>query len=170
MTKKLLFICVGLFMMFSVQAQNKQAAKYNNKIIDIQYNLVPDVVAFFKSMEAGNPTDLKAKKVKLTTDFDKAIKTVSAMKGFEGDVELRDAALGWFRLYEATLEVEYNHIVELVSIPKDKRTDDDRAKLKKLAEDLVTKEAEIDERFHQAQLSFSKKHNLELKEYAIGEK
>jgi hypothetical protein len=121
-------------------------------------------------MEAGNPADLKTKKDKLTKDFDKAIKTVGGMKDFEGDAGLREAALGWFRLYEATLEVEYNHIIELVSISKDKRTAEDKEKLQKLADDLVAKEAEIDEKFHQAQLAFSKKHNLELKEYAIGQK
>lgn len=169
MIKKMLMICVCILFIGAAQGQNKQAAKYNNKIIDIQYKLVPDVIAFFKAMESGNAVDLKTRKDKLTKDFDKAILTVNGMKGFEGDIELRDAALSWFRLYEATLEVEYEHIIQLVSITKDKRTEEDKAKFSKLYEELVAKEGEIDEKFHQAQMAFSKKHNLELREYAIGQ-
>jgi hypothetical protein len=168
MTKKILLLCVGIFMILSIQAQNKKAAKYNNKIIDIQYKLVPDVVNFFKTLEGGNATDLKAKRDLLVKDFNKAIKTVSAMKGFEGDTKLRDAALDWFKLYESSLDSEYNHIIELASKSKEKRTDEEKAKLQKITDDLIAKETEIDEKFEAAQTEFSKRHNLELKKYEIG--
>ncbi len=169
MIKKLMFICVGIFLIFSAEAQNKKAAKYNNKIIDMQYKLVPDVVNFFKAFEGGSLTDLKAKKDILTKDFDKAITKVSAMKPFEGDSKLRDASLEWFRLYKSTLDAEYNHIIELASKPKDKRTDDDKAKLQKLSDELISRETEIDVKFETAQIEFSKRHNLELKTYEIGQ-
>jgi len=169
MTKKILLLCAGICLVFSAWAQNKKAADYNNKIIDIQYKLVPDVVAFFKAMDSGNAADLKAKKDKLMKDFDKAIASVGKMKPFEGDIKLRNAALDWFKLYESTLDDEYNMIIDIVSKPKDKRTDEDKAKLKKLSDELIAQEEKIDQSFHLAQTEFSKKHNLELKEYAIGE-
>ena len=169
MIKKLLLLCAGIVLITSAQAQNKKAAQYNNKIIDIQYKLVPDVVNFFKAFEGGNLTDLKSKKAILSKDFDAAIKKVSAMKPFEGDAGLRDAALDWFKLYKSSLDAEYNHIIELASIPKDKRTADDKAKLQKLSDQLIGKETEIDLKFEAAQVEFSKKHNLELKTYEIGQ-
>jgi hypothetical protein len=169
MTKKLLLFCVAIFLIIAAQAQNKKAAKYNNKIIDIQYKIVPDVVNFFKAFEGGNLTDLKSKKAILSKDFDAAIKKVSAMKAFEGDIALRDAALEWFKLYKGSLDAEYNHIIELASIPKDKRTATDREKLQKLSDALIGKETEIDLKFEAAQTEFSKKHNLELKSYEIGQ-
>ena len=157
-------------MVLSTQAQNKNAANYNNKIIDIQYKLVPDVVKFFRAMEGGSLTDLKTMKEVLSKDFEKALKKINQMKAFEGDIKLRDAALDWFNLYKSSLDSEYNHILELAAKPKDKRTSDETAKLKKLAEDLISKETVVDEKFQAAQLEFSKKHNLELKEYPIGHK
>lgn len=169
MIKKLFLLCAGIILIVSAQAQNKKAAQYNNKIIDIQYKLVPDVVNFFKAFEGGNLTDLKSKKAILSKDFDDAIKKVSAMKPFEGDAGLRDAALEWFRLYKSSLDAEYNHIIELASIPKDKRTAEDKAKLQKLSDQLIGKETEIDLKFEAAQVEFSKKHNLELKTYEIGQ-
>ena len=169
MTKKILLLCALILLIVSAQAQNKKAAKYNNKIIEIQYKLVPDVVNFFKAFEGGNLTDLKAKKAILSKDFDAAIAKVSKMKAFEGDMGLRDAALEWFKLYESSLDAEYNHIIELASKPKDKRTAEDKAKLQKLSDELIGKETETDLKFEAAQIAFSKKHNLELKSYEIGQ-
>jgi len=170
MTKKiLLLICVGVLFCFTSQAQNKKAAKYNNKLIDIQYKLVPDVVNFFKAIEGGDLVELKAKRDVLMKDFDKAIAKVSKMKPFEGDDELRKAALDWFKLYESSLNDEYNLILNIATKPKDKRTENDNIQLKVLADDLIAQEEAIDERFEAAQLAFSKRHNLELKKYAIGQ-
>ena len=164
-----MLLCVGLFLLVSTQAQNKKAAQYNNKIIDLQYKLVPDVVNFFKAFEGGNLTDLKSKKAILSKDFTSAIAKVTKMKAFEGDIALRDAALEWFNLYKSSLDAEYNHIIELASKPKDKRTAEDKAKLQKLSDELIGKETEIDLKFEAAQVTFSKKHGLELKSYEIGQ-
>ncbi len=169
MTKKLLLLCAGLLLIFPMQAQNKKAAQYNNKIINIQYKLVPDVVNFFNALEGGSLSDLKAKKNILSKDFDAAIQKVSSMDGFEGDVSLRDAALEWFKLYKSSLEEEYNHIIELASVSKEKRTPEDKEKLKELSAALIEKEKEIDHKFETAQVTFSKKHGLELKSYEIGQ-
>jgi hypothetical protein len=169
MTKKLFLCCLGIFLVFSAQAQNKKAAQYNNKIIDLQYKLVPDVVNFFKAFEGGNLTDLKSKKATLSKDFDAAIKKVNGMKGFEGDESLKKAALDWMNLYKNSLDKEYNHIIELVSIPKEKRTAEDTANLQKLSKELISKETEIDLNFEAVQAEFAKKHNLELKAYEIGQ-
>ncbi len=167
MTKKLLLICAGILLIFSAQAQNKKAAKYNNTIIDIQHKLTPDVVDFFKAFEKGNLEELKAKKAKLVKDFDKAIVKVNKMQAFEGDTKLRDAMLAWLKLYESSLDAEYNHIIEAAGKPKDKRTDEDRAKLEKLSKELIAKEVETDQNFETAQVEFAKRHNLELVEYPI---
>lgn len=170
MTKKiLLLLSVGVLFCFTTQAQNKKAAAYNNKIIDIQYKLVPDVVNFFKAIEGGELSALKSKRDILMKDFDKAIVKVSKMQAFEGDDELRKAALDWFKLYESSLNDEYNLLMEIASKPKDKRTENDKVQLKVLSDDLIAQEEAIDERFQAAQQAFSKKHDLELKQYAIGQ-
>ena len=157
-------------MLFSTQAQNKKAAVYNNKIIDLQHDIAPDLKVFFEALTSGGSiAELKAKRDVLMKDFDKAIAKVAKMKAFEDDIKLRNAALDWFKLYESSLDDEYNQIIELAAKPKDKRTDADRTQLKKLSEELIAQEIKIDDNFFAAQTEFAKRHNLELKEYAIGQ-
>ena len=159
-----------------IEQEIKQSKKFHSNKEKVAVNLLftynwynSKISNFFKAFEGGNLTDLKAKKAILSKDFDAAIAKVSKMKAFEGDMGLRDAALEWFKLYESSLDAEYNHIIELASKPKDKRTAEDKAKLQKLSDELIGKETETDLKFEAAQIAFSKKHNLELKSYEIGQ-
>jgi hypothetical protein len=167
MLKRLLLCFTLVFIIFGAQAQNKKAAKYNNKIIDIQHSVTPKVVKFFKTFDKGSLEDLKAQQKDLIASFDKAISKVSAMKEFEGDAALRDAALDWFRFYKASFEKEYNHILELVA--NRDRSKEDHEKLDNLTDELVKEEEKVDDKFAAVQEAFAKRHNLELREYPIDE-
>jgi hypothetical protein len=167
MLKKLLLCFSVLLLSFGAAAQNKKAAKYNNKIIDIQHDVTPKIVTFFKTFEKGSLDDLKAQQKTLIASFDNSIKKISAMKEFEGDADLRNAALEWFKFYKSSFEKEYNHILELVA--NRDRSKEDHEKLDKLTDDLVKEEEKVDAKFSEAQEKFAKRHNLELKEYPIEE-
>ena len=167
--KHIALFCMAFILIASQSfAQSKKAAAYNNKIIDIQHSLTPDIVAFFKAFDKGTLEELKAKKDLLSKDFDKSIKKVSAMKSFEGDSSLKVAALNWFKLYKSSFDTEYNHILPLVA-DRD-RSKEDHAKMDALTDHLVKREEEIDANFEKAQEDFSKKYNLELKDYPISSK
>lgn len=166
MIKKLslLFLSV-LFVFGTAQAQNKKAAKYNNKIIKLQHSVTPDVVSFFKTFKEGSAEDLKKKQAKLIKDFDGAIAKVNAMPDFEGDGELRKAALDWFKLYESSFKNEYDHIIALVA--NRDRSKEDHAKLDQMTNDLVKREEVVDAQFEAAQTAFAKRHQLEMIEHPL---
>jgi hypothetical protein len=161
MIKKLTWLFLSLTICFNIaQAQNKKAAKYNNKIIKLQHSVTPDVVSFFKTFEKGSAEDLKKKQAKLIKDFDKAIAKVNAMPNFEGDGELKKAALDWFKLYENSFKNEYDHIIVLVA--NRDRSKEDRVKLDQMTNELVAREEAVDVQFEAAQTSFAKRHKLEM--------
>jgi len=166
MIKRLPWLLLVLAVFFNVaQAQNKKAAQYNNKIIKLQHRVTPDVVSFFKTFEKGSAEDLKKKQAKLIKDFDKAIAKVSAMPYFEGDGELKKAALDWFKLYESSFKKEYDHIIVLVA--NRDRSKEDHAKLDQMTNELVAREEAVDAQFEAAQTSFAKRHQLEMVEHPL---
>jgi hypothetical protein len=166
MVKKLTWLFLALAICCNVaQAQNKKAAKYNNKIIKLQHKITPDVVNFFKAFEKGSAEDLKKKQGKLVKDLDAAITKVKAMPDFEGDGELKKAALDWFSLYESSFKNEYNNIITLVA--NRDRSKEDHAKLDAMTDELVKREEVVDAQFEVAQTSFAKKHKLEMIEHPL---
>jgi hypothetical protein len=166
MIKRLTWLFLILTVLFNVaQAQNKKAAKYNNKIIKLQHSVTPDVVSFFKTFEKGSAEDLKKQQAKLIKDFDAAIAKVNAMPDFEGDGELKKAALDWFKLYESSFKNEYDRIIVLVA--NRDRSKEDHAKLDQMTNELVTREEAVDAQFEAAQNSFAKRHKLEMVEHPL---
>lgn len=166
MIKKLTWLFLALTICCHVaQAQNKKAAKYNNKIIKLQHRVTPDVVSFFKTFEKGSAEDLKKKQAKLIKDFDGAIAKVNAMPDFEGDGELKKAALDWFKLYESSFKNEYDHIIVLVA--NRDRSKEDHAKLDQMTNELVKREEVVDAQFELAQTAFAKRHQLEMIEHPL---
>lgn len=166
MIKKLTWLFLALTICCTIaQAQNKKAAKYNNKIIKLQHSVTPDVVSFFKTFEKGSAEDLKKKQAKLIKDFDAAIAKVNAMPDFEGDGELKKAALDWFKLYESSFKNEYDRIIVLVA--NRDRSKEDHAKLDQMTNELVTREEAVDAQFEAAQTSFAKRHKLEMVEHPL---
>lgn len=161
MIRKISLLLLGFLLVSSVtQAQNKNAAKYNNSIIKLQHSVTPGIVKFFKSFEKGTAEDLKKQKTKLIPKFDAAIAKIKAMPDFEGDAELKNASLEWFTLYKNSFETEYNHIIELVA--NRDRSKEDHVKMDQMTDELVKREEAVDARFEKAQEAFAKRHNLEL--------
>lgn len=166
MIKKISLLLVGFLMVSIVsQAQTKNAAKYNNTIIKLQHKVTPDIVTFFKDFETGSAEDLNKQKAKLIPEFDAAIAKINAMPDFQGDADLKNAALDWFKLYKESFENDYEHIIALVA--NRDRSKEDHAKLDQMTDELVAKEEKVDAQFEKAQVAFAKKHNLELIERPI---
>ncbi|MDB5274402.1 MAG: hypothetical protein JWO58_2769 [Chitinophagaceae bacterium] len=161
MIKKLsLLLLSAMFFLNMAHAQNKNAAQYNNSIIKIQHKVTPDIVKFFKTFEKGTADDLKKQQAKLIKDFDAAIAKVNAMGDFEGDGELKKAALDWFKLYESSLKSEYDQVITLVA--NRTRSKEDYTKLDDMTDELVKREEAVDAQFELAQAAFAKRHNLEM--------
>jgi hypothetical protein len=163
MIKKLSWLFLSAVLLFNVaQAQNKNAAKYNNNMIKLQHHVTPDIVKFFKTFEKGTAEDLKKQQAKLIKEFDASIAKINSMPDFEGDGELKNATLLWFKLYESSFKNEYDQIIALVA--NRDRSKEDHAKLDQMTDDLVKREEAVDAQFEAAQNAFAKRHKLELVE------
>jgi hypothetical protein len=141
-------------------AQNKEAVKYNNKIIKEQHSVTPLIVSFFHNhfKKHVSPGVIKKEKEKIELKLDKGIANLRAMDGFEGDTKLRDSAIEWFRLYKRSFDIEYEQVIPILT--KKDKTEEDKVKLKELRDKLLAEEEAIDIKFEMAQEAFAAKHKL----------
>ena len=160
-----LFTLMLVSLSWTGMAQNRKAAKYNDKIINEQHKISPLLVKFYKSLNTASLEELKAEKAALIKTIDASIAKVFAMPGFEGDVALRDACLDWFKLYKRTLEVDFEEVLHIVA-DKDKSADE-KAQLQTVKEKMVKEEDEIDAKFETVQTAFAQRHGLQLVEHPI---
>ncbi len=161
--KHLFFIfCCITFFAISGQAQNKKAAKYNDKIINEQIKLEPFLIKFFKDFNSASIESLKEQHNNIVAMLDKSSKKVAAMPVFENDGSLRDAALKWFNLYKESFENEYKEMLPIIS--KKDKTNEEKTKLNEMHEKLIKEEEVIDTEFASAQKTFADKHKLTLEE------
>lgn len=161
MKNLIIFFCIAA-LATSVQAQNKKAAKYNDKIINEQIKLEPFLIKFFKDFNTASIESLNEQHNTILTMLDNSSKKVAAMPVFENDGALRDAALKWFNLYKESFENEYKEMLPIIS-KKDKSADE-KAKLNEMHEKLIKEEEIIDTEFANAQKAFADKHKLTLEE------
>lgn len=148
-----------------VVAQNKKAARYNDKIINEQHQLSGKMVSFLKSLRTSNAADLNKSRNDLITQIDASISRIQSMDGFEGDTKLRDGALDLFKFYKSTLEKDYPKIIELAT--KKNRSEIETQQLNNHKNELIGREDQMDAQFAAIQEEFAGKHKLTLTDHEI---
>lgn len=161
------FVLLLLLSMSGIcQAQNTKAAKYNNKIIKEQHEITPMIVAFLhmqtKHYVKKEHEWSEQERINIEKKLSKAIAHVMNLRPFEGDTELKEAALAWFELYRRSFDVEYEEIVAILG--KKEKTEADIARVEEIKSKLIQEEESIDQRFAKAQENFAAKYQLSLRE------
>lgn len=153
--------CIAL----SSVAQNHKAAKYNNKIIEEQLEVTPMIVSFMHMQNKHNTNKdyvrSELERQKIENELDRCIKRLKAMKAFEGDTVLREAALEWFLLYRRSFDVEYEEMIALLY--KKDQTESDVARINMLKAKLISEEEQVDDNLSRVQEEFAVKYQLTLK-------
>jgi hypothetical protein len=163
--KLLLAIAMSIGVSLSCFGQSKNAARYNDKIIDIQHAAIEKMARFAGSFSSTPLDILQKEKDKLELMLENDIKKVAAMPPHEGDSELRDAAIDWFIHSKKIIDTDFDEIISIV-VKKDK-TQDEKQKIKACIERLISEEDEILIKFDKAQENFVQRHGLELVEHSV---
>lgn len=147
---------------FSGFAQNRKAALYNNKMFAEQEKVSLAIINFFKDFKNSDYESLEKQHQSILKQIETSNKVVASMPAFENDNSLRDAALKWFSGYKESFENEYKLMLPLLG--KKEKTDEDKAKLEEMHNELIKEEEELDKNLLKVQQEFAKKHNLTLEE------
>lgn len=131
---------------------------YNDAIVNEQNKIIEHILSMSNS--AFDITIAEAHRLNIIEQCDASIAVVESMQPFEGNSELRDAALNLFRFYREIASLEFREMLELLD--KDEVTDVEYDALNLIDQRIAVKEAPLDAAFQKAQKQFSEKHNLML--------
>jgi hypothetical protein len=168
--KKLSLFILGAVCSLQLVAQEfDSAVDYNDYIIEQQNHVGAAVLTFNEVMAGADATkeNIQPYHDVLILACHEALGKISSMSDYEGNFELRDAAIDLFTFYLHTFEDDYAEMINLVySDDSDEATMDS---INALLEKISAEEGEIDDRFAAAQFSFSEIHGFDLLENELQE-
>jgi len=157
-----LLTAVLLLLSSFVQAQNTKAIDYNDKIVDEQSKIIVLTLEFVDLIDI----DLNAcetKRVEMVKQIETSILVVEKMGSFEGNSELRTAALNLFRFYKKVYSVEYKMFLDYLLKGED-ITEEEVTELTEISTRIGEEEVVLDEAFAIAQENFAVKYGFVIEE------
>lgn len=152
---------IGLFLISLCSfAGGHPAAKYNDHMIKRQHKVVKGFMKMYDTFEKGTKEEMLKEHSTLVILVNKSIEEIKTLAPYEGDADFKNAALELFTFYKSSLENEYPKMIALIAIRD--RSKEDHKKLDDYRDDLVKREKDYDDKFEDAQIAFSKKHDLKL--------
>ena len=146
----------------SCQNISEEAAKYNNKIIDVHTDLV-DQLDELKMKGAEEDVDrLRKEYNKTLEEANKTLTFADTLTPFPNDDSFRIGLVNYSKGAIAALENEFDSIIYYVSIPDTAYTVTDSIAYFRLVETFDAKLLELQGDFVQAQADFAKKHEFSL--------
>jgi hypothetical protein len=133
-------------------------SEYNDAIVIEQNKIIALVLEMYNS---SDDIDLaEASRLKIIEQCKKSIDIVGAMEPYDGNTDLRDAAINLFKFYKDIASVEFKRLIELLN--KEELTDVDYEEIDVIDMNVSSRETPLDEAFAKAQRDFSNKYNLTL--------
>lgn len=161
MNLKKILTYISLFLIsFGVFAGGNPAAKYNDHMIKRQHKVVKGFMKMYDTFEKGTKEEMLKEHSRLLVLVNQSIDEIKALTPYEGDSDFKNAALELFTFYKSSLDNEYPKMIALIAIRD--RSKEDHKKLDDYRDDLVKREKMFDDKFEDAQITFSKKHDLKL--------
>jgi hypothetical protein len=158
--KNLLFAL--LLLPLATAAQTKEPIVYNDKIVGYQNDVVNEMLNLNASInqEGSTHASIEAQRLQLLKTAQRSISDTQKMQAFEGNSELRDAAVSLFKFYDGVIRTEYKQMIDIIY--KEEITEDDLTELNALVVRITEEEITFDERFKKAQSAFARTHGLDL--------
>jgi len=147
------------------QMKTTSAIEYNDQIINEQSKVIKLTLEFVKMID----TDLdgcEAKRQEIVKQVETSIGVIEKMEPFEGNSELKNAALDLFRFYKKVYSEEYKMLLEMLT-KGDEITQEDIDKITEISGQVQAEETKLDAAFSDAQSAFAKKYNVQIEENAL---
>lgn len=168
--KKMTLFILGAICAIQLNAQEYTTAiAYNDYIIEQQNSVGAAIVTFNEvmSLENTNKETIQPYYDVLILSSQEALVNLTKMPDYEGNSELRDAAIDMFKFYERTFRLDYSEMINLVF--KENLDEETMNAINALLEKITNEEMPYDERFATAQSNFSITHGFQLIENDLQE-
>lgn len=166
---KFVALSLVLLLILSLQACSNtpqlSPQEYNNTIVDEQNKIIEKILAY-SNLSGVNPEKAEKKRIEAIKQCEASLKVVQDLPDYNGDLELRDAAIELFLFYRKMTEESFKEIGEIVA-KGEEITTEDMEKLMQLETAMEKKEIILDNALSKAQIRFSKKYNFNLSESSV---
>ncbi len=140
----------------------KKASEYNNKLIRQQRNVVAKMDDLVSSFSTYDPKEMNEAYDNLVRAIDQAIDSVENMKDFYGDDQFKTKTLELLNVYKSVTENEFRTVLNLLSKPENKYTNDDARIVSETMLQAKMKINKANQSFKEYQNKFADKYNLKL--------
>ncbi len=140
----------------------EEAAKYNDKIIAEQSEIVLKIDALIETYTTFINPDIQAAYDEAVAQVNGSITVVEGMGEFDKSNVYKEDVLALLNSYKSILEIEHKEMVRLYSLPDTAFTQEHSLKWDNLATESDTKTQEAIEKFKLAQQKFAENNKLNL--------
>jgi hypothetical protein len=132
--------------------------EYNDAIITEQNKIIEHILMM--SNNVLDPDLAEKSRLSIIDQCENSISLLELMSDYEGNTELRDAALNLFGFYKDVASNEFKQMLNILKSPELSKEDYEALAL--LDQKIAAKEEPFDLAFQSAQMNFSMKYNLQL--------
>ncbi|GEM_PF-3385584 len=138
-------------------------AAYNDYLVAEQNRIIRRFSELNKAYESYNRDEIERARAALLNEIDEVIAAVEDLPPYEGDTELRDAALEMFQYYRQLAENELKEIGDLLSKGENQITESDIDEMDRLYKRFRKEIKSYEINFADAQRAFANKYGMKIK-------
>jgi len=163
-TRTIISISLLLLLSCNPKGSNgyKNAATYNNHIIDQQKIVMTDIASFSRAL--GQNIDSAENLLSIyRPQLDSIVSGISNMPDFKGDVSLRNSATDLFTFYRKLFTDDYENLI-IYWREHERNSPEGMAEANRVIQKISIEEEQYDKSFHKAQKEFAEKFDVKLNE------
>ncbi len=138
-------------------------AAYNDYLVAEQNRIIRQFSELNKAYESYSRDEIERARAALLNEIDEVIAAVEDLPPYEGDTELRDAALEMFQYYRQLAEKELKEIGDLLSKGENQITESDIDEMDRLYKRFRKEIKSYEINFADAQRAFANKYGMKIK-------
>jgi hypothetical protein len=140
----------------------KNAAEYNNYIIERQSVIMKDIAGFVRISNTSLDSANQALDTYLP-ELDRIITEIQDMPAYKGDSSLRNTAVNLFSFYRKLFIQDYKQLI-LYWREHGRQTREGIDETKRVIDKITLEEETYDKSFHNTQKDFAERNNMKIKE------
>lgn len=138
-------------------------AAYNDYLVSEQNRIIQRFSELNKAYESYDKDKIEEAREALLKEIDEVIANVEKLPPYEGDTELRDAALEMFQYYRQLTEKELKEIGDLLSKGENQITEEDIDEMDRLYKRFRKEIKSYEINFADAQRAFANKYGMKIR-------
>lgn len=160
--KRVYWLIIITLLFFACNRTAEKAADYNDKIINLQRQVIEDVNEMDSTLVDYNSEEMEIAHLELKTEIRKSLQNLKSVGAFRNDSSLYIAAEDLFLFYKKISDNQYQQLIEIMETPDSLYTLEDQQRALAIEDTIRDAFDQHHEEFASAQQKFSEKYRLTI--------